>query len=249
MPLARKRGIQTAETPAVTRPADRLVGRTLANDVLHRLRKDIIACTLAPGSKLRFETLRFVYDVSFSTLREALSRLASEGLVVADGQRGFRVAPVSVSELVDLTDARVLIEREVMRRAVVKGTQAWRTEVMSAFHHMDRLPEQSTTSTEWAAAHAAFHAVLASACESPVLMEARANLFDRAHRYRRLAVTYRSRTRSNAGEHREIMEAALAGNAELACDLVERHIRRTCEEVSAASSELNKPDTSPTDLK
>lgn len=239
MALVKKSRSEASESAvSAACPADSLVGRTLATDVLHRLRKDIIACTLAPGSKLRFETLRFVYDVSFSTLREALSRLASEGLVVADGQRGFRVAPVSISELLDLTDARVLIEREVMRRAVEQGDEAWRTEVLRSYHRMDRLPQQSTTSTEWAAAHATFHAAMASACRSPVLLETRANLFDRAHRYRRLAVTFRSAVRSNADEHREMMEAALAGDSTLACELIERHIRRTSQEVAAANSEL-----------
>ena len=92
----------TARVAAVARPADTLIGRTLATDVMHRLRGDIIACTLLPGTRLRFEALRSVYHVSFSTLREGLSRLASEGLVVADGQRGFRVAPVSIKEMMDL---------------------------------------------------------------------------------------------------------------------------------------------------
>ena len=54
-----------------------LVGRTLATDVLHRLRDDIISCVLKPGERLRFEALREIYGVSFSTLREALARLAS----------------------------------------------------------------------------------------------------------------------------------------------------------------------------
>ena len=95
-----------------------LVGGTLASDVLHRLREDIISCVLKPGEKLRFEALRDIYGVSFSTLREALSRLASEQLVVAEGQRGFSVAPISEEDLHDVTDARVLIrilEEEAQR--------------------------------------------------------------------------------------------------------------------------------------
>jgi DNA-binding GntR family transcriptional regulator len=220
------------------RSAEVLVGRTRATDVLHRLRSDIIACTMRPGSRLRFETLRSVYNVSFSTLREGLSRLASEGLVIADGQRGFRVAPVSIKELLDLTGARILVEREVMRLAVTYGTDAWRTAVLGAFHHMDQLPDQRSTSPQWAQAHAAFHAALASSCDSPVLQEIRANLFDRAHRYRRLAVTFRTYQRGTSHEHRAIMEAAVTGNVSLACDLTEQHVRRTSEDIIAAGGEL-----------
>ena len=221
-----------AGRPATARPASSLVGRTLATDVLHRLRRDIITCALLPGARLRFEALRAAYQVSFSTLREGLQRLASEGLVIADGQRGFVVAPVSLQELADVTNARVLIERELLRLSIANADDDWRTRVMDAWQRMDKLPEQQSTSREWAAAHAAFHEALASACASPVLLEVRANLFDRAHRYRRLAVMNRTHARDSSGEHREIMEAALAGDAARACDLVERHIRRTTEEVA-----------------
>jgi DNA-binding GntR family transcriptional regulator len=231
-----RRKAATSKSAALQRPAHLLVGRTLATDVLHRLRGDIIASSLMPGSKLRFETLRSVYHVSFSTLREGLSRLASEGLVVADGQRGFRVAPVSIKEMMDLTDARVLVEREVLRLAIARGNAAWRTRVMSAYHGMDQLPEQRSTSTEWNVAHGEFHQALASACDSPVLQEMRLKLFDRAQRYRRLAAAIRTYPRSNPHEHREIMEAALAGDSEQACTLIERHIRRTADDAAAIAS-------------
>jgi DNA-binding GntR family transcriptional regulator len=206
----------------------------LANDVFHRLRADIISCTLKPGSRLRFVTLRSVYHVSFTTLREGLTRLASEGLVSADGQRGFQVARVSQSELADVTNARVLVEREVLKLAIERGTAEWQTSVLGAYHRMDQLPQQSSRSLEWSAAHSEFHIALASACESPVLMDVRAQLFRRAERYRRLAADFRTYHRSNADEHREIMEAAIAGDKDLACNLIERHIRRTSDDVAAA---------------
>jgi DNA-binding GntR family transcriptional regulator len=205
---SRRRKAGAARAAITQRPAHLLVGRTRATDVLHRLRGDIIASSLLPGSKLRFETLRSVYHVSFSTLREGLSRLAAEGLVVADGQRGFRVAPVSIKDMMDLTDARVLVECEALRLAIARGDAAWRTRVMGAYHGMDRLPEQRSTSTEWNAAHAGFHEALTSACDSPVLMEIRQKLFDRSQRYRRLAAAIRTYPRSNPHEHREIMETA-----------------------------------------
>jgi DNA-binding GntR family transcriptional regulator len=233
-PLRRK--VATSKSAARHRPAHLLVGRTLATDVLHRLRGDIIDSSLMPGSRLRFETLRSVYHVSFSTLREGLSRLASEGLVVADGQRGFRVAPVSIKEMMDLTNARVLVEREVLRLSIARGDADWRTRLMSAYQGMDQLPEQRSSSTEWNAAHDEFHQSLAAACDSPVLAEIRKKLFDRAQRYRRLAAAIRTYPRSNPHEHREIMQAALAGDSAQACMLIERHIRRTADDAAAIAS-------------
>ena len=111
---------------------------------------------------------------------------------------------------------------------------------------MDQLPEQRSTSPAWAAAHAEFHEALASGCDSQVLQEIRANLFDRAHRYRRLAAAYRSYPRSNAGEHRELMEAALAPDVERACQLIEQHIRRTSSDVAALDAALTSAAADPT---
>src|SRR5690554_6122231 len=114
-------------------------GETRAGDVLQRLRDDILSCELKPGAKLRFEALRERYEVSFSTLREALARLAAENLVTSEGQRGFVVAPVSTEDLIDLTNARVLLERENLRRSMANGNDAWEADILGSFHRMDRL--------------------------------------------------------------------------------------------------------------
>ena len=75
-------------------------GKTIAADITHRLREEIIACALPPGEPLRFDVLRERFGASFTTLREALTALAAEGLVDAQEQRGFRVAPVSRQDLI-----------------------------------------------------------------------------------------------------------------------------------------------------
>ena len=54
-------------------------------------------------------------------MREALSRLATSGFVVAEDQRGFRVADVSAAELTDITDTRIHVECEALRRAIAQG--------------------------------------------------------------------------------------------------------------------------------
>jgi len=215
--------------------SDSLVGRTLANDVLHRLRDDIISCVLKPGDRLRFETLRDIYGVSFSTLREALARLASERLVVAEGQRGFIVAPISREDLQDLTEARVLVERECLARAIQRGDAAWEAQVLSSFHRLDRvdagLPELGGVSTEWDARHFEFHESLLAAAGSPTLSEIWQLLFERARRYRRVSAALRTRPRARREEHRSLMEAVLSRDTPYAQELLERHIRRTTENV------------------
>jgi hypothetical protein len=75
-----------------------------------RIRADLVHGRLAPGRKLGLDGLRQIYGAGVSTLREALNRLASEGLVIAEGQRGFAVAPVSAEDLREVAELRLLLE-------------------------------------------------------------------------------------------------------------------------------------------
>lgn len=216
-------------------PSQKSGSETRAGDVLQRMRLDIINCELKPGEKLRFEALKAMYNVSFSTLREALSRLAAENLVVSEGQRGFMVAPVSIADLNDLTDVRVLVEREALSKAIKNGDDRWEANILSTYHRMDKLQQrlgrEYYLSEEWSVVHGEFHLSLVGACNSPVLLEIRKKLFERAHRYRRMSSQFRPQWREKDVEHKQIADAALARDEALALKLIDRHIRETSENV------------------
>jgi GntR family carbon starvation induced transcriptional regulator len=217
------------------RPSDMLYGKTRANDVWYRLREDILSGVLLPGQWLRFENLRTVYDVSYATLREALSKLAYEGLVVADAQRGFTVAPISADDLVDLTSVRIMIEAETLKRSIKNGGDNWRSDILAAFHRMDKFgANQIEAGREWTAVHREFHGSLVSACDSPLLLEYRAALFDKANRYRRLSRIVRPFGLDRSSEHREMMEAVLSRDIEYASKLISQHIQETTDNILAA---------------
>jgi DNA-binding GntR family transcriptional regulator len=210
------------------------------------MRSDIIGCVLKPGIKLRFEALRDRYDASFSTLREALSRLVAEGLVVAEEHRGFIVAPVSAADLNDLTDVRVLVEKECLTRAIARGNDNWEANMIGAFHKMDKLQDRLGSkyylSHDWAQLHGAFHFSLVSACASPNLLEIRQKLFERAHRYRHMSSKFRPHWRPKEIEHKDIMDSLLARNAAKATKLIERHIRETTRNVLEHAAHLFTAD-------
>jgi DNA-binding GntR family transcriptional regulator len=225
-------------------PASAEEARTRAADVLGRLHADIVACRLKPGEPLRFEPLKEAYGASFTTLREALTALTADGLVISEGQRGFHVAPVSRDDLVDLTEARVLVERKLVALAIERGGEEWEVASAAAWHRMSlaeqRLGPKFVLEPEWKLLHRQFHETLVSACGSPILLAIRASLFARAERYRSLASIHRRDKRGKIAEHKALLDAAVARKAEKAQALVDRHLRSTTECVLACAGKFLK---------
>ena len=205
---------------------------SLTQEVYERLRADLLACRLRPGARLKIGELCQTLSVSLSAVREALSRLTSEGLVVAEPQRGFRVAPISAEELRDLTGVRAQIEGMCLERAIATGDIGWESHLVATFHRLSRTPEREPRDPQrmneaWAAAHAAFHEALVGACDSPWLLRLRGLLYAQSERYRRLSVPLAEIARDLNREHRDIMEAALARDAGRAKALMTQHIELT----------------------
>ena len=205
---------------------------SLTHGVYERLRGDLLACRLQPGARLRINDLCQTLSVSLSAVREALSRLTSEGLVVAEPQRGFHVAPVSAAELRDLTGVRAHIEGLCLERAIAAGDVGWEAQLVAAFHRLSRTPEREADdpqrmSEAWSVAHGAFHAALVQGCDSPWLLRLRETLYAQSERYRRLSVPMAAVPRDLGREHREIMDVALARDAGRAKALMTQHLERT----------------------
>ena len=207
-------------------------GSSLTQDAYQRLRADLLACRLKPGTRLKIAELCASLSVSLSAVREALARLMSEGLVVGEPQRGFCAAPISASELQDLTGVRVTIETACLERAIAVGDVGWESHLVSAMHRLSRTPERvaddpDRLSEAWAAAHADFHAALAAACDSPWLLKLRGMLYDQSERYRRLSIPLAEVARDIGAEHRELVDAALDRDAPRAAAVMARHLETT----------------------
>lgn len=206
--------------------------RTLASDVRERLRADIVNCVLKPGARLRFEEIKTRYDVGLSPIREALFRLVSEGLVISEDHRGFRVAPVSRAKLVDISFMRKELEAMALKLSIERGDVAWESLVLSSFHQLAAISSKNDNGSldpEWERRHKAYHFALASACGSEWLLQFREMLSDQWARYRCLCIQYTRQERDVLEEHKEIMEAALARDASAAVYLVGRHISRSAQ--------------------
>jgi GntR family carbon starvation induced transcriptional regulator len=216
---------------AAARPGE-VRGRTLIETAYATLRGEIIDGTFEPGAKLRTEELRARYDVSGSTVREALTRLLGEALVTSEGQRGFRVAPATLEDFRDLTAVRKLIETEALRQAIAAGDEAWEADIVAAFYKLSKTEERlrddpAGASAEFEERNRDFHRALIAACRSPWLHRLNGLLYQQSERYRRLVVSKRAIPRDVHAEHQGIFDATLARNADLAVKLAGEHIERS----------------------
>ena len=111
--------------------------RTLASAVYARLRADVLSCRYQPGERLLIGPLAKGFAVSAVAVREALSRLVADELVVAEDQRGFRVSPLSIADLRDVTHTRIELECLALRRSIVRGDSAWRIALEKAWKDLE----------------------------------------------------------------------------------------------------------------
>ncbi len=215
----------------------------VGQEVLERLRWDILDGAVAPDAKLPFSLLQKRYGVGVGTIREALSHLVSEGLVRVDAGRGFRVAPVSRADLLDISALRVDFEKRALEDAIRHGDDTWEIRVLSTFHLLDKmearpLADRLKDASRWTQVHREFHEALVSACRSRWLLHFRALLFDQADRYRLLSQRHRPPGNHRKGEHRTIMETTLGRDAARACLLAEQHIASTVDDVLRYAPQL-----------
>ena len=216
--------------------------RTLIQDVYQRLRADIIHGELKPGTRLRAEHLKTIYNASGATLREALALLVADALVISREQRGFIVAPVSIADFEDITQTRALLEAHAVRMSVRHGDDEWEATLSGAFHRLSLAEERrdpTGTDDYWEECNKKFHEALVAGFDSRWTHHFLTMLYRQSERYRRIARFNSPPERDVHAEHVAIFEAALARDEARVGELIERHVRVTLEVVKAVEAALN----------
>ena len=209
-------------------------GPTLAEIATERLRRDIIHGALKPAEKLQLRGLKARYGLGGSPIREALSRLESEGLVTSESQRGFWVAPTSAEDLRDIIRLRQVIEGAALRHSIEHGDEAWEIALVTAFHRLQKIAKQLVErppgwEESWEARHRAFHMALLAGCESPRMTEQCAKLYAETQRYRRLFLGYEFVAEEIVEEHRRLMQVAVDRDADKAVLAHAAHLALTLD--------------------
>ena len=214
---------------------------TRTHEVYQVLHRDLLNGRLRPGERLRLLELSARFEVSQSVTREALVRLAEQGLVAANPQRGFRVRDLSVQGIEALTEARVHIELVTLRLAIERGDIHWETSVVASHHLLEKTPvvsDDGQFNEDWSERHRAFHRALLSGCGNSHLEAVAVELRDCAELYRRW---YWALTGDNhrdiATDHRLLKELALARETNSAQSLLRTHIERAPLKLVAYAAE------------
>ena len=202
-----------------------------------KLLGDILSGELAPSARLKIRELSCRYEIGATPLREALSRLVAEGLVRVEQNKGFRVASLSLRELVEITEMRQIVEAEAFRRSVERGDDVWESEVVAGFHRFNKAittyPENSDRShrLEFEDRHRGFHRILVSACGNERLLLTVDALHQHLVRYRAIFLM----TELSADElrfmHKELMRVAIERDIEAAASIMRRHVRVNVDQV------------------
>jgi DNA-binding GntR family transcriptional regulator len=212
---------------------------TVGDSAYRRIRSDILFGRLPPGKKLKLDSLRRDYGASVSTLREILSRLSSERLVVAEGQKGFEVSQMSAANLQEIAVLRQLLEGRALVQSFQSGDMEWEGRVVAAYHRLYRMEERMaqgdrTCVEEWKNFDWQFHQALISACGSKMLIDTHAQIFEKYLRYQMIALSYRGEIA--AREHSRLLECALNRDARDACEVLKTHVAGGLEHALASGT-------------
>jgi GntR family carbon starvation induced transcriptional regulator len=203
--------------------------KTLTERAIELLKRAILRGDLPPGERLHIEDLSERYAIGVTPIREALSRLASIGLVVAIGQRGFRTAAASAEDFEDVVCTRTLIETEALRLSVRKGGEIWKQGIGHALQQMNSrihdLPELFDEGDEqFDLLHKQFHLVLISACGSQRMIQYCSDLYDEAYRHRRIFMAQARTRRDFRSEHEHLAAHILSGSEDRAAAYLTLHL-------------------------
>jgi DNA-binding GntR family transcriptional regulator len=220
----------------------RSIGETAGEKAYRRIRGDIIGGQLEPSQRLKLDGLKETYGVSISTLREILNRLTSEGLIVAEGARGFEVAPISVQNFKEVANLRELLESHALEDSFAAGDMEWEGRVVAAHHKLSlvetrMLDGNRAAPDAWKRYDFEFHHALLSACGSKVLLDTHSAVFDKYLRYLIIAVVFRGEI--TAREHRSLLECALTRDVRTAKEVLVRHIQE-CVAFTLAKGTLER---------
>jgi DNA-binding GntR family transcriptional regulator len=243
-PPPRKRNA-TATGPAVraprrstprrsaTRAAEPAPRSTRVDDAYAAIRRRILDNVYPPGHRALESALADELGISRTPVREALIRLANEGLVEVVPRHGMRVLPVSPADMSEIYTVLTALESAAAEiLAARRPTDAELQPLVDATRDMTRALKQDDLDA-WAAADERFHQGLVELAGNRTLADAIGRLADRSHRARMFTLRLRPKPVNSTHEHMAMLERIRAGDAAGAVDVNRAHRQRATRELVA----------------
>lgn len=195
--------------------------RLLRETVYEVLRAEMISCKLTPGTELREAELATRFEVSKSPVRDALMRLEREGLVITLPRQGYRVAPVSLSDMLDMFHLRAALERACVERII---TYANDEQLETLNQYRTFIPENWEGG--FIAYNRSFHRHLAELGNNPRMRDQLHDLIDLMERAVQMSLsnTNKGDPQSLVNEHCDIIDAIQAKSVKRAQKFAEQHV-------------------------
>lgn len=190
--------------------------QTLGDAAYLTLKIRIIEGQLAAGAAVSEAELALSLGLGKAPVRAALARLAQDGLVAAIARRGWRVAPVTLADVLDVFRLRRSLEPLAARLAAERGIDAASLKRLDAACRADYQPGDPASERAFLKANRAFHLAVAEASGSPRLLRVLSNLLDESERALVLGLAVRNRSHEIQHEHQALIEALAAGDADTA---------------------------------
>ena len=209
---------------------------TLADQVYQQLKDDIGNFVLFPGDRFTEHELCDRLEVSRTPLRQALARLQQEGHIEVLFRSGWRILPLDFQKFDQLYDLRILLEIASIKKIIAHPKCNEKSE---ASHLLQSLTEiwlapvaaRSADSRQVSIWDEEFHCEIVRAAGNEEISRVHWDITERIRMIRKLDFTKRPRIEATYTEHKKILQAIIAGDATLACDLMALHIQASQREV------------------
>ncbi|GLZ34653.1 GntR family transcriptional regulator [Lentzea sp. NBRC 105346] len=190
--------------------------------VLESIKEAILNGSLTPGQPLVETDLAANLGVSKTPVREALKTLAGSGLVVMEPYKGAAVRTVDAEMANAVYDVRMLVEPEALRRSIM---------LKASFHQARQALTDPQDLAKRSLANRSFHRALYEGCGNPLMIDILDGLRDQAALITVAGWGICPTWDDEAAEHRAILAAAEQGKADLAAELLRRHIQTFADRV------------------
>ena len=205
----------------------------LSEQAYQFIKNDIVTCKLAPGQMIGQAALTQAYQVGVTPIREALRQLAQEGFVQSVPRMGYIVSLITVQDIGEIYEMRMILEVAAVRMAAARGSIEQLKAILHAanFTYTYKDPDSYT---EFLAQNASFHHEIAMASGNQRLADSISKTLDELNRVFHVGLDYRDSAEEMSMDHSALAKALLERDADQAEKMVQGEITRSRERVLQA---------------